>query len=50
MSIADTYGSLEKCPAITRGPLFRVSDFLGKKRQNKLRWTIFSYDTSKQHI
>ena len=50
MSIADTYGSLKKCPAITRCPLFRVSDFLGKKRQNKLRRTIFSYDTSKQHI
>ena len=40
---------LKKVSAITSCPLYRVLDFLGKRRQWKLRSRIFSYDTSK-HI
>ena len=32
---------LKKVSAITRCPLYRVLDFLGKKREQKLRWRIF---------
>ena len=32
---------LKKVSAITRCPLYKVLDFLGKKRQQKLRWRIF---------
>ena len=32
---------LNKVTAITRFPLYRVLDFLGKKRQRKLRWSMF---------
>ena len=38
---------LKKMSAITRCPLYRVLDFLGKKRHHKLRF--FSYNTSKQY-
>ena len=40
---------LKKASAITRCPLYRVLDFLGKKWQQELREGFFSYNTSKKY-
>ena len=40
---------LKKVSAITRCPIYRVLDFLGKKRQHKLRWRDFFIRYEKQY-
>ena len=39
----------KKVSAITRCPLYKVFEFFGPKRQQKLRWRVFSYDSGKHY-